>query len=57
MIQRYDYEIRVDDTLRRPVVIYITDCGRTVETLRGHNLEDTETEAREWIRERTPEGV
>jgi hypothetical protein len=49
------YSIRIDDKLKRPVVIYIHDKDRptlTLHRIRAFTMEDGEREAREWVRAR-----
>lgn len=53
----YTYNIRIDEKLKRPVVIYITDNNRTVHIIRGSDIDSAEAEAAEWISERTPKGI
>jgi hypothetical protein len=52
-----DYEIRIDMKLKRPVIAYIKDGTRTVNEIRGTDIEQVEQEADEWIKERTPKGI
>ena len=50
------YEIRIDDKLKKPVVIYVkktTSPKVTVHTIRSESIEDAEAEAQEFIRARS----
>lgn len=56
----YRYEVRIDEKLRRPVVIYIKTTGTpsvTAHQIRGDNIEDATAEAEAWIAARTPEAA
>lgn len=49
------YSIRIDDKLKRPVVIYIHDKNRptlTLHRIRASTVEEGERDAREWVRAR-----
>lgn len=52
--KKFDYQIRVDDTLTRPVVIYLMKEGCTQEIIRECSIEDAEKRAAEWVQ--TKEG-
>ena len=52
---QYRYEVRIDDKLRKPVVIYVKRTASprvTVHTIRSESIEEAEAEARQWIEER-----